>query len=286
MNIIKIQGGIGNQMFQYALCYVLRKQGNKVKIDTHMYNYRKMHNGYMLEKAFGIVESIASKTEINKMIYSKNKIEWFIKRVFIKILKLNIRNYLVETENVNLDIYSKYKDIYFDGYWQSIKYFNSFKREIQELFSFKINDEIVDELQEIKNRNAISLHFRRGDYIKNKLHKEICDNFYYKKALNIIKKNIKNAYYFIFTDDKEWVRDNVVIENSEIVGLNKKYSEYTEMFLMSKCKHNIICNSSFSWWGAFLNKNDDKIIIMPKKWFNGREYNINNLLITEKTFII
>lgn len=127
---------------------------------------------------------------------------------------------------------------------------------------------------EIKNSNSVSLHIRRGDYValsKSKKGHALCPISYYKKAIENIAQKIHNPRFFIFSDDIQWVKENLAIKyNAEYIDFNRDYPE-RDIILMKHCKHNIIANSSFSWWGAWLNENPNKIVIAPKRWMNNLE---------------
>lgn len=137
---------------------------------------------------------------------------------------------------------------------------------------------------EIRKTNSVSLHIRRGDYITskitNKFHGTCCLG-YYKKAMKLINKKVKNPKYFVFSDDIYWVKKNLEIKNAFYVDDNVGDKSYIDMQLMSMCKHNIIANSSFSWWAAWLNNNPNKIVIAPKKWFNDPGMDTTDLISEE-----
>ena len=165
---------------------------------------------------------------------------------------------------------------YFSGYWQTEKYFLPIEDKIRLAFKFdlkKVNDRTNSLLLEMKPQNAVSIHIRRGDYEYDLNAKEvlggICDMEFYKKSIHYICEKNKDPFFYIFSDDCEWVMEHFsFLLNSSIVDWNKKADSWQDMMLMSQCKHNIIANSSFSWWGAWLNSNPQKIVIAPSKWFN------------------
>ena len=129
---------------------------------------------------------------------------------------------------------------------------------------------------------AVSLHIRRGDYVSNPVtnnYHGTCSLAYYKKAVLLLKEKIENPSFFIFSDDLLWARENLdFINDMTFIDLDKSIPDHEEMHLMSQCKHNIIANSSFSWWGAWLNENSDKIVIAPKKWFSDNTINTEDLI--------
>jgi hypothetical protein len=125
----------------------------------------------------------------------------------------------------------------------------------------------------ILSTNSVSIHIRCGDYLSPKyisIYGGICTIEYYKRAISYILQTVDNPVFFIFSDDIEWTKDNITINNAIFVSNNKGINSFLDMYLMSICKHNIIANSSFSWWGAYLNKNKNKKVIMPNRWFNSK----------------
>jgi len=135
--------------------------------------------------------------------------------------------------------------------------------------------------QKIKEKNSVSLHIRRGDYLTMQKAIDtigVCPLDYYDKAIREITRKIKNPTFFIFSDDINWVKENLKTNSPTIFVSGGKLKDYEELILMSKCKHNIIANSSFSWWGAWLNNNPNKIVIAPKKWFKDTSKNTRDLI--------
>ncbi|MCX6712113.1 MAG: alpha-1,2-fucosyltransferase [Candidatus Vogelbacteria bacterium] len=163
-------------------------------------------------------------------------------------------------------------NIYLDGYFQTEKYFKDFKKEIREDFTPKvISTTASDWTQKIKNGgNTISVHVRRGDYVGHKILGEICTIEYYQKAIEEISKLTEDPHFFIFSDDTMWVKENINLPNKIDYVSSPNLKDYEELVLMSICHHNIIANSSFSWWSAWLNLNPNKIVIAPAKWAHGK----------------
>ena len=171
-----------------------------------------------------------------------------------------------------------------EGLYQSEEYFNNIKDVIKKEFTLKnpLGNEAGASEKEMNNSLfPISLHIRRGDYVKNKIVREILGTLpleYYKQAINFVTKNIKNPTFFIFSDDIEWAKENLKTSLPTVFVSKQGIKDYEELILMSKCKHNIIANSSFSWWGAWLNQNSDKIVIAPKQWFVDKTVDEANIL--------
>jgi hypothetical protein len=260
MIIVKLHGGLGNQMFQYAFSKNLAKvRGESIAFVDDTLNgvtKRKYELSYFNIKPKFVDKKKA--TELDKLY--KNKTPKIIRR-FLKQPKYLVDCYL----DKNLFVFDKkvYKTDkkYFVGYWQNEKYFNEIRKELLKDFTSKKN--ITKKLKQ----NSVSIHIRRGDYIKNPQVKQAhgaCDMNYYKTAINLIEDKVENPFFYVFSDDIVWCKKNFkFLKNVEFIS-NKQ--PYMDIVLMSKCEHNIIANSSFSWWGAWLNENDNKIVIAPKSW--------------------
>jgi len=266
LNIVSVAGGLGNQMFQHAFYLGLKyywypKDFNRVFIAQY-----ELHNGYELDTVFGIK---------NYLII--NFIVGFIKKYFKRITYKEQERFGIGF--VNLRVTHNMPIQYFSGYWQSDKYFTKIENIIRTVFSFDINkvsDQNKSIIFEMQRRNAVSLHIRRGDYESNPDAKlilgGICDMNYYNKCISYIHENVEDPFFYIFSDDSEWVKEHLsFILNSKFIDWNRNENCWQDMFLMSQCSHNIIANSSFSWWGAWLNSNPNKIVIGPVKWFNTNE---------------
>ena len=266
MVIVKIIGGLGNQMFQYAYAKALHQKGYIVKIDLSAFKTYNLHGGYQLDK-YQIDLEASTKKENDK--FRKNTFSSkILRRLGIDFSKMSqeknllFDNRFLEIENNN----------YIEGYFQCEKYFKSIREII--LKQFTANQEVSDYTKEIENKiknsqSSCSLHIRRGDFVNNtniSIH-GVCDIEYYMKAIQFLEEKVANLNYFIFSDDIEWVKDNLAIENAIYIESKEKRIPHEDIYLMSLCSHNIIANSSFSWWGAWLNQNENKIVIAPKRWF-------------------
>lgn len=264
MIITKLIGGLGNQMFQYGVGRRAALANNtELKLDITGYEKQEgiTPRRYTLN-IFSIQADIAYDEEINKL---KGKNRGLLSLFYKKILKNNSNNYL-------------------EGYWQSEKYFKDIEKIIRKEFTFKhkpgvINQKMVDR---IKNCNSVSIHIRRGDYIVDKKTNQvhgICDSDYYRRAIEYVTGKIKNPHFFIFSDDPAWAKQNFYPKfPCTYVSHNTGKKDYEDMRLMSLCKHNIIANSSFSWWGTWLNENKNKIVIAPKKWFCDKSIDTKDLI--------
>ncbi|MFH1461878.1 MAG: alpha-1,2-fucosyltransferase [bacterium] len=278
MIITKLQGGLGNQMFQYAIGrFLAQKNKTELKLDLSFYcnKQNEPQRIYSLEN-FNIKENIATQKEIEDFEKYKNKSGW--KHFFYKSFFTNDSIYVKEKQfNFDPKVLKTYDNSYLDGYWQNEKYFKSIENIIRENFTLKnkLPDNLQNILTKIKNPNSISLHIRRGDYV-NKENYNVLPIEYYNEAIKIITEKNSDIHLFIFSDDIVWAKNNLNTEFPITFIYGNK--DYQDLILMSLCKHNIIANSSFSWWGAWLNSNPNKIVIAPKKWFNKTEINTEDLI--------
>ena len=280
MIIVRVTGGLGNQMFQYAMYKSLEKKGKLVKLDSKsFYETKKEHNGYELERIFDIKPNKPTKEDLEK--FDENNISTLFK---IKRKLFGDKKFVYDTKEYvfNKDVY-KLKNSYLNGYWQSIKYFEEIENDIKKDFRFKnqLDNKNLEILNEIENSNSISIHIRRGDYMSPEnynMYGCIATPTYYKKAIKVIEEKVENPTFFVFSNDMDWVKKNIQI-NSRVfyIDINSGNGSYKDMQLMSNCKHNIIANSSFSWWGAWLNENKNKIVIAPKKWINREDVDSNKI---------
>ncbi len=257
-NIVRFIGGLGNQMFQYAFYRALQEKGQKVKASIDSFTkYSK--RSFELPKVFPNV----------KLCYDEDMKYESYKN------SLSFHELYQETENGVYDAeVFKRTDCSMSGYWQSEKYFENIKENIREELIFEPEEARLIKLAERirSEKNSVSLHVRRGDYMETpEMYGNICTVEYYNRALKFVKEKLQNPIFYVFSDDLEWTKNNIKIPNANYISdiLFQDYQNWYDMFLMSCCHHNIIANSSFSWWGAWLNTNEDKVVISPNKWING-----------------
>lgn len=277
MLIVKSYGGLGNQMFQYAFYEFLKKDNpGNVFLDINDFKIHHHHQGFELIKVFDLEIDIASEKQIKNISYNQNGL---IYRFFKKYLKIilskptecyeGLHTMLLQSSKIN-------NNYYFVGFWQNEYYVNSIRDILIEKFDFKkeFNKRNKALLEEIKNYDSVSIHVRRGDYVNNSSLGGICTVEYYSKAIKLMQENYKNAKFVVFSDDINWVKENLELPSDSIyVDWNTGEDSYLDMVLMSRCNHNIIANSTFSWWGAWLNQNEKKTVIIPKRWYNNQSYN-------------
>lgn len=285
MIIANIVGGLGNQMFQYAAGLALANaKKTDLTLDLSDFESYQLHNGFELSRVFNISASSATPAQAQNVLGWRNiKI---VRRLlhFPSLAALRGTVYVLEpTFEFWPGFFDLSSNVHLCGYWQSELYFINIAAKIRQEFAFKteITDQNKFYAEKIQNCNAVSLHIRRGDYATNAQTNSIHGLLpieYYINALKIIKCHVDAPNYFVFSDDIEWASQNLQLGNNAVyVGHNYGEFSYNDMRLMAMCKHHIVANSSFSWWGAWLNTNPEKIVIAPKRWFVAK--NIASTLI-------
>jgi len=264
MIITKLIGGLGNQLFQYACGFSLAKQNNtELKIFIDDFKNYKLHK-FSLQNL-----------NVSAKIVNNEDLENFL---FIKEKKLKFEPIILNTK----------KNVVIEGYWASEKYFYVYRDLLLSEFSVlnKLEGKNLEYSNLILNTYSISLHIRRGDYVNNSYKDQIleaCDMDYYQKAIQYFKEFNIDFTFFIFTDDIIWVKENFKIDGFKyyFVEHNGTEKNYEDLRLMSMCNHNIIANSTFSWWGSWLNTNSNKKVVAPRKWYVSNMQNTTNDLIPE-----
>ena len=293
MNIIRMSGGLERQMFQYALYMKLTSMGREVKFDD-INEYQDDRTKPIMLSVFNIDYPRATWDEINR--YTDGATDNMSRiRKFFKGRRTNIYK---EKGFYDPEVLS-YEDKYLDGSFMSQKYFEDILPEVKKTFTFpavedlnltpRTNASFLLYYDRIINTNSVGLHIRRSDSRFNEeLYENICTTEYYRSAIRYIDERVEDARYFVFSNEpkwvKNWLRDIIrslitegmskeevrkLQERFVLVEANDEYISYLDMFLLGKCKHNILSNTGFSWWGAWMNENKSKIMIAPNIWVNG-----------------
>jgi len=271
MIIVRLNGGLGNQLFQYATARAIAISNNTtVLLDVDEFKTHKLRQ-FELDKYKVDAEIYSSGSSINNVI---NPVSFVMKTLKKLRLEKSVKNYHFERGLSFNGETLKLKDgSYLEGYFQSEKYFHNIRNTLLEEIVLKqgLSDYVKYNSRKILSAEcSVSLHIRRGDYVLNENTNAthgVCDLRYYYRAINYFKKKLTKFTIFVFSDDIDWAVDNLSFENIVFVKSSMNNLPHDDIYLMSKCKHNIIANSSFSWWGAWLNNNDDKIVIAPSNWF-------------------
>lgn len=270
MIVIKMVGGLGNKMFQYALYQGLKNANREVSIDNHSFIPKWIFEKIDLIRVFpNIIIQYADSSLINALAGDQSIVGKFRRKFKLFYKKTYIRE---SSFRFNSKINQLEGNYYLEGDWQTEHYFKHCQNEIRLAFKFsKFKDERNIRIsQNFAKEESVAIHVRKGaDYLK-KIVEGTCEPSYYIEAIKLIKQKVENPKFYIFTDNKDWVKKNITNIKYTIIDWNPTSgsNNYLDMQLMSLCKHNIIANSSYSWWGAWLNENPQKIVIGPKKWFN------------------
>lgn len=270
MVIIKICEGLGNQFFQYALYRSLQEMGKDVSLDISWYdrNSRKSNRKFLLD-------IYNTKLEFCNQVYRK-KLANADYNIFCKITQKIVGKKLTHYKEKSPSIFDEdiflLDNVYLDGYWQSEKYFAHIGNIIRNELTLECGLDNKNQKLKlyIESTNSIGVHIRRGDYLKHtSMYGNICNEEYYSRAIEYVLEHIDNPCFFAFSDDVDWSTNFFSkYKNVELVDINGQEKSFYDLYLMSLCKHNIIANSSFSWWASWLNKNPNKFAIAPGKWLN------------------
>lgn len=267
-------GGLGNQMFQFAAASALAS-----KLDLHLSVCGDMdavygqQSQFLLNKVFGVEVDIAGPKDL------RSAIGWLawpqVRRLFAKIHLQRLAQNGVVFEP-HFKYWSSFGELirvdYLHGYWQCPRYFEGYEADIRRAFQFRGELAPADSavLRMMRAQPSVAIHIRRGDYTNSKNSQVYVQlgRDYYKSAMRLMRDKISDPRFFVFSDDPNWVRQNIIDDDSMVlVDHNNGATSFNDMRLMSLADHNIIANSTFSWWGAWLNANPGKVVIAPKTWF-------------------
>lgn len=282
---MKIQGGLGNQLFQYAMGRAIQEKTKSeiLVLDTSDFKYDEKRNfsldNYILSKDAKFI--IDGSGKYNKFYDHRKHYYLSIALAFPRftfnllrifgVYKWDVASY----KEIKL---KKRKNLYFHGYWQSRKYFDDIRDKlIRELTPKNLSPSIKEFAEEISKQNSVCVHIRRGDYVK--MNFPLCTLAYYSSAMNIIDVKVKDPVYYIFSDDIDYVKNSGEYNfgNQKVVYVEEPHSDYEELYLMQNCHHFIIANSTFSWWASYLSHGNDKVIIAPKIWYKDAKFNLSDL---------
>ena len=276
MIIVRISDGLGNQLFQYAYAKMLEKNTkHKVYLDIRYINNEDKTDNPVRKKwiekcdmrQYGLnYYNISLMSAPDKKLMHWNKMPRSLFGRYCTELRLRHQICLTDGEAEREDNkWSLLHDYYLEGGFFNLNYINKVRDIMMEEIVLKQEKSFPSSLSDIiENETSVSVHIRRGDFLN--VGRNISESTYYKKAIEYIKNKIENPFFILFSDDMEWVRQNFLKEQNMIYACDFDMMDYEELMLMKKCKHNIIANSTFSYWGAWLNNNPDKVVISPKGW--------------------
>lgn len=277
--VVKFNGGLGNQMFQWAFARALEaKSGIKTSFDMSFFE-KKYARPFELDIFNVNVDAVSDFCTKFKLAFI-----WKFRKKLNGKKFLGFNFYSEPHFEYDENLFELCPNTYIEGFFQSEKYFKDIENELRADFKFKDlpdeqNQQVIDK---INSSNSVSLHIRRGDYVQKKRYQNLyatCSLDYYKRGVEYIAEKFENPTLFIFSDDIEWVKENLKLPYECVfVSHNSGAKSFEDMRLMSLCKHNVIANSSFSWWGAWLNNNQNKVVIAPQKWFNDEGINQTDVI--------
>ena len=289
INFIKLNGGLGNQLFQFSLGqYLNKKKDRTIKYDKSYFEKKVDAPVIRIDKVFDIKLKNIKKDQLKfkTRLLTNRFIIYFLNCISPKLLE-KVGIFIEKNKKYDERILENKKFFYFSGYFQSENYFLGIKKELVKKIKLKkkINKPNLLLLKKIQKTCSVALHVRRTDYINNPNYKKIynvCNKNYYLRAIKILEQKFKQPFFFIFSDDIQWVKQKFSYKkNVLIVELNYKEKDHVYDFeLMRNCKHFIISNSSFSWWSCWLGSNKNSVVISPKKWFSDKNQKRNPILDT------
>lgn len=278
MKIVNIIGGLGNQMFQYAFAVVLKEKSmdKDVLIDTQLFRFSFIkkfkrnnfyHNGYEIKEVFPNATLPEAKGwQMARVSYWLPN--YVLNRVARKILPKRQTEYKQKGDySYDEEVFTMQGDYFLEGYWQHYRYFEGMQGVLRRIFQFPLpEDKNLDAVKDMRSLPSIGMHVRRGDYVGNPGFGDVCTLEYYKNAIGQLDVKPETIFY-VFSNDILWCEDNLrpLMQNVCYVDWNKGKDSFWDMFLMSQCEQLVIANSSFSWWGAYLNERA-KIVVAPKLW--------------------
>lgn len=265
MVIVKLIGGLGNQMFQYALGrHLAYKNRTGLKLDLSSFKTYKLWK-YVLNQ-FNIIEEFASRADIRLFNFKREFSPFKSDKNILCVEKVKFK--------FDPEVLKCKGNVYLDGSWQSEKYFKDIEKIIRKEFTLKNKpgSESIKLLKSIGGTNSVCIHARRGDYVTNSNTNRFlgaCSVDHYNKCIQVIKKRLQNPHFFVFSDEPNWTENNIKIDAPATYVIHNTIDKgYEDLRLMKNCKNFIISNSTFGWWGAWLSENKNKIILAPEKWLN------------------
>src|SRR5690606_140041 len=281
MKVVKFLGGLGNQLFQYAFFCALQQTFRKVRADLSGYDSYERHNGFELDRIFDI--QLPQLTSFERRLFDSQDRRW----AYRKLRRIyGTKNAYYEEKTLfgyDQSVFKDRKPRYYWGYWQHIDYIRRVADRLRADFRFPAFEDVknIQLAEMLIDENTVSAHVRRGDYLGDPLLGGICDAGYYQRALDHIKQHVDYPRFIFFSDDIPWCQANFPIANALFVDWNTGLESFRDMQLMSLCKHHIIANSSFSWWGAWFNQRPSKIVVSPSQWVTADRLDLSGIILPE-----
>lgn len=270
MHIIRFNGGVGNQLFQYAFYKYCQSNGVSVAADISSYDRKKIHGGFLLNRMLPCNTLEVTLSNVDVFYREFTLIEKVRNRIFHHVGNHYYEEYFREEDQI-IPFLRKKQNCYLDGWWQykniALSEIDQIQAEIQDIETF-LSPSRYDLLRKMRECESVSVHVRRGDYLSaNKLYGNICTDAYYSAAFEIIREHVNDPIFFVFSDDEAYCKAKYCNKNVIIMPMSSTDKAYVDIILMSKCKHHITANSSFSWWGTALSSGGG-VIVMPSRHNN------------------
>lgn len=289
MIVVQLMGGLGNQMFQYAAGRSLAlRLGVPLKLDLSFYEQSREQTTprqYALD-SFTLQAEFATPADLERLAGTRTRLGGIVPKLRCRLGIGTVREHCYREPHFHYDptVQQLPDDSYLIGFWQSERYFgddtDGLKREFRCRYPMdELNQGVANDIDLVE---SVAVHIRRGDYISNQKtasYHGVCSLEYYQQAASVIAQKLRNPHFFMFTDDPDWVAYSFRFDcPCTLVTCNRSGRAVDDLRLMSRCRHAIIANSSFSWWGAWLNSHRDKLVIAPKRWFAKPELNTEDLI--------
>ena len=275
MNIIEVMGGLGNQMFQAALYQAFENKGISAALDYSFYSSGRQERELAL-RFFPNADRLRiadEKTAAKLRGYGYH--DSLAEKLRRKICGTHGKTYQEDVSKGYQPGVFEQRDCYVRGYWQCERYFAEYREDILDMFRFPAvrQGSACSRMEQtiLEDDRSVSLHVRRGDYLEERyaqVYCDVCTETYYRNAIAFMRERVPGCHFYLFSDDPEWCREYFRDEDMLFVTCNTGEDSPYDMYLMSICRHNIIANSSFSWWGAWLNQNSGQLVAAPERWFH------------------
>lgn len=246
----------------------MRKRGLDVSCDFSWFDYHQQHNGAELARVFGLVED--RKPIFGALINTRSPPVRVLRRAARLVGLLSYYGAEQKKHNYDPAVFQQRGNVVFDQCWTSWKYFEGAEQEIRSAFQFPPITDVrnLAAAEVARGATSVALHVRRGDYLASSALGDLAPLHYYERALGHLRERWSDLVFCVFSDDIEWCRANLRLDRAHYIDWNKGQDSFRDMQLMSYCRHHIIPNSSFSWWGAWLSESSGKEVVAPQRWAN------------------
>lgn len=276
---VRFGGGLGNQLYQYAFLLYLKHLKIDVIPDFSEFTYYAFHHGLELNKViymgYGLEINHVEKSRKRWYKIFNEKLGFWLRFRYLQFVNKYFDHVVLEDPNkfYELKDIPKQNRLILKGHWQKLGYVEAVREKLTHYVNLELLTDDRDKMivNQIRNSDSVSIHVRRGDYLKENQYQVIKNFGFYEKAIAEIKKYSPDVTFYVFSDDIAWVKSQMKEKNVVYIDWNTGANSFKDMLLMSLCKHNIIANSTFSWWGAYLNTHPDKKVVCPNYWMVGEK---------------